>query len=77
MCATTASLAVGAASAPSLQSHVRSSSSSGTCSTIPDAHFADLGTDSYRQRLNEVRRTRELVRQLAAFGHQVTLDPPA
>jgi len=43
----------------------------------PDAHFVDLGSDFYEQRLNKDRRTRDLVRQLAALGHQVTLSPAA
>jgi len=43
----------------------------------PDAHFVDLGSDFYEQRLDKDRRTRDLVRQLAALGHQVTLSPAA
>lgn len=43
----------------------------------PEAHFVDLGSDFYEQRLDKDRRTRDLVRQLAALGHQVTLSPAA
>jgi transposase len=43
----------------------------------PDAHFVELGSDFYEQRLNKDRRTRDLVRQLTALGHQVTLSSAA
>jgi transposase len=42
-----------------------------------EAHFVDLGSDFYEQRLDTDRRTRDLVRQLAALGHQATLSPAA
>ena len=43
----------------------------------PDARFIDLGPDFYERRINKDRRTRNLVRQLQALGHQVTLSPAA
>ena len=42
-----------------------------------DVHFVDLGSDFYERRLNKERRARDLVRQLQALGHQVTLTPAA
>jgi transposase len=43
----------------------------------PNARFVDLGADFYERRVNTDRRTRDLVRQLIALGHQVTLTPAA
>jgi transposase len=43
----------------------------------PNARFVDLGSDFYEQRVNKERRTRDLVRQLMALGHQVSLSPAA
>jgi transposase len=43
----------------------------------PNARFVDLGADFYERRVNKERRTRDLVRQLMALGHQVTLSPAA
>ena len=43
----------------------------------PNARFVDLGTDFYERRVNKDRRTRDLVRQLLALGHEVTLTPAA
>jgi transposase len=43
----------------------------------PAARFVDLGADYYDQRINKDRKTRNLVRQLQALGHQVTLNPAA
>jgi transposase len=43
----------------------------------PDARYVDLGADYYTLRLDPDRKTRDLVRQLQALGHQVTLDPAA
>ena len=43
----------------------------------PNARFVDLGADFYERRVNTDRRTRDLVRQLMALGHQVTLSPAA
>jgi transposase len=43
----------------------------------PNARFADLGSDYYDRRINKDRRTRDLIRQLHALGHQVTLSPAA
>ena len=43
----------------------------------PTARFVDLGPDFYQRRINKDRRTRDLVRQLQALGHQVTLNPAA
>jgi len=42
-----------------------------------DVRFVDLGSDFYERRLNKERRARDLVRQLQALGHQVTLTPAA
>ncbi len=39
----------------------------------PTVRFVDLGSDFYERRVNKERRTRDLVRQLTALGHQVTL----
>ena len=41
------------------------------------ARFIDLGPDFYDRRINNDRRARDLVRQLQALGHQVTLSPAA
>ncbi len=43
----------------------------------PTARFVDLGANHYDQRINKDRQTRNLVRQLQALGHQVTLNPAA
>jgi transposase len=43
----------------------------------PDARYVDLGSDYYTTRLDPDRRTRDLVRQLQALGHDVTLAPAA
>lgn len=43
----------------------------------PNARFVDLGSDFYERRVNKERRTRDLVRQLVALGHEVTLAPVA
>jgi len=43
----------------------------------PTARFIDLGADYYDQRINKDRKTRNLIRQLQALGHQVTLNPAA
>lgn len=43
----------------------------------PDARYIDLGSDYYTRRLDPDRKTRDLVRQLQALGHHVTLDPAA
>jgi len=43
----------------------------------PTSRFVDLGPDFYSTRINHDRRTRDLVRQLQALGHQVTLAPAA
>jgi transposase len=43
----------------------------------PTARFIDLGPDFYERRTNKDRRTRDLVRQLRALGHEVTLNPAA
>jgi transposase len=41
----------------------------------PDARYIDLGSDYYTNRLDPHRKTRDLVRQLQALGHTVTLAP--
>jgi transposase len=43
----------------------------------PNARFIDLGSDFYERRVNKDRQTRNLVLQLQALGHQVTLSPAA
>jgi hypothetical protein len=43
----------------------------------PTARFTDLGADFYTRRLDNDRRTRQLVHQLEALGHNVTLTPAA
>ncbi|TJZ97867.1 transposase, partial [Actinacidiphila oryziradicis] len=43
----------------------------------PDAEYQELGADWHQRHLNPVRKTRDLVRQLQALGHQVTLAPTA
>ena len=43
----------------------------------PTARFHDLGADYYTRRLDTGRKTRNLVRQLEALGHKVTLQPAA
>ncbi|MGW3045557.1 hypothetical protein ACWC9T_37300, partial [Kitasatospora sp. NPDC001159] len=43
----------------------------------PDARYQDLGADWHQRHLNSARKTRDLVRQLQALGHQVTLAPTA
>jgi hypothetical protein len=45
--------------------------------TERNARFVDFGSDFYERRVNVERRTRDLVRQLIALGHQVTLTPAA
>jgi transposase len=42
-----------------------------------DAHFVDLGPDSYDSRTNPQRRVRNHVRELQALGYTVTLNPAA
>jgi hypothetical protein len=43
----------------------------------PTARFTDLGPDWHSRRLDPARKTRDLVRQLQALGHDVTLAPAA
>ena len=43
----------------------------------PSARFVDLGSDFFERRIDTERKTRDLVRQLQALGHQVTLNPAA
>lgn len=43
----------------------------------PNARFVDLGADFYERRVDKERRTRDLVRQLIALGHEVSLSPAA
>jgi hypothetical protein len=43
----------------------------------PDGHYQELGADWHQRHLNPIRKTRDLVRQLQALGHQVTLAPTA
>jgi len=42
-----------------------------------DVRFIDLGSDFYERHINKQRRARDLVRQLQALGHTVTLNPAA
>jgi transposase len=41
----------------------------------PTARYRDLGADFHTRNLDPTRKTRELVRQLTALGHDVTLTP--
>ncbi|MFH9983822.1 hypothetical protein ACH4ND_32320 [Streptomyces sp. NPDC017179] len=41
----------------------------------PDASYWELGADWHRRHLDPTRKTRDLVRQLQALGHQVALSP--
>ncbi|MET8053801.1 transposase [Streptosporangium sp. NPDC005286] len=41
----------------------------------PDARYHELGADWHQRHINPARKTRDLVRQLQALGHQVTLAP--
>jgi len=43
----------------------------------PDARYIDLGPEYYTTRLDTNHKTRDLVRQLQALGHEVTLAPAA
>ena len=43
----------------------------------PTARFHDLGANYYASRLDRDRKTRNLVHQLQALGHKVTLQPAA
>jgi transposase len=43
----------------------------------PTARYHDLGADFYANRINKERKTRQLVHQLEALGHHVTLQPIA
>jgi transposase len=43
----------------------------------PTARFIDLGSDFYERRIDKQRKTRDLVRQLVALGHEVSLSPAA
>ena len=43
----------------------------------PEAHFIDLGSGFYHQRIDPERRTRAHLRQLEALGYKVTLEPAA
>jgi transposase len=41
----------------------------------PAARYTDLGTDFYTRRIDTGRKTRNLIHQLQALGHKVTLTP--
>ncbi len=43
----------------------------------PSATYEDLGSDFYAKRIDAKRRTDNLVHQLEALGHHVTLSPAA
>jgi transposase len=43
----------------------------------PTVTFEDLGADYYDNRIDKQRRTRNLIHQLEALGHHVTLNPAA
>ena len=43
----------------------------------PDTRYIDLGGDYYTHRIDPERKTRDLIRQLQALGHTVTLQPAA
>ena len=75
--ATGASCAGGAVSAPSSRSPARSSSSSGTFSPTRTPASSTSVRTSTSDASTRTARTRDLVRQLQALGHQVTLSPAA
>jgi len=41
----------------------------------PTSTYGDLGADHYDRRIDKQRRTRSLVHQLEALGHNVALGP--
>jgi transposase len=43
----------------------------------PTSRFRDLGPTYYHQRIDKERRARDLIRQLEALGHRVTINPAA
>jgi transposase len=43
----------------------------------PSATFEDLGPDFHAKKIDSTRRTRQLINQLEALGHHVTLTPAA
>jgi hypothetical protein len=43
--------------------------------TNPHARYRDLGPDWHTRALDPARRNRDLIRQLKALGHDVTLTP--
>jgi transposase len=43
--------------------------------THPNARYRELGSDWHTRNLDPTRKTRDLVRQLKALGHDVTLTP--
>lgn len=43
----------------------------------PAARYHDHGADHYEKRINNDRKTRDLLRQLRALGHDITLNPAA
>ncbi len=43
----------------------------------PEAHFIDLGSDFYDNRIGPERKKRNHIRQLEALGYKVTLEPVA
>ncbi len=43
----------------------------------PNARYVDLGADFYERRIDTSAKTRDLIRQLEALDHQVTLNPAA
>jgi transposase len=45
--------------------------------SAPEAHYTDLGSDFFDQRINPERRKRAHVHQLEALGYKVTLEPAA
>jgi transposase len=40
----------------------------------PSTRYRDLGADLYTNHIDRQRKTRQLIRQLEALGHTVTLD---
>ena len=42
-----------------------------------DVTYDDLGADFFERRIDTEARQRQLVRQLEALGHKVTLEPAA
>jgi len=43
----------------------------------PEARYTDLGADWHARKTDKDKKTRNLIRQLQALGHDVTITPRA